>query len=193
MSDKQHRNNLHTNIQCPKISQTATTHSSINNKTWLLSDLFSINYSSVALSWRRQRSICDRYIPSHNARSRTQLEGIKVIQISESSCKWAYEPNNTQIFIYWPHCYYIEGIPRNVVLGVFTVIGKPPKKIALVAHKRKTVAQARAWWCSIFRGFWFQFFPFPSACLIIVTTEIGFKTQSTIHLPTTQNWVIYIE
>lgn len=73
-----------TDIKGPQISQATAAHPSVDNQARLLAGLLRVHHCCVALARRRQKSICDRYIPADNTGASTELQGVEIIQVPEN-------------------------------------------------------------------------------------------------------------
>lgn len=171
---QKHADHQLTYVKGPEVSKTATTHAAIYNQARFLWSLFCVDHSCVALSWWWQHTICNGNIPANHIWAWTQLQSIQVIQVpkyevheGELTTQFANLHNKNAFFhIETLLEYLFPYIPGNIIFGVFTVICKSSKQIALVSNKRKTVTQSRARRWPILGCFWFESLPLPSTCLV---------------------------
>lgn len=77
-----HFNLSRTYIQCPKISEAAAAHASVDNEARFLRGFLCVHYGCVALARRRKYAVCDGDVPACHVGARTQLERVQVIQVS---------------------------------------------------------------------------------------------------------------
>ena len=154
-----------TNIKCPQISKATTAHPSIDYQARFPARLFCVYHSSVALTGRRQNSICDGNIPSDHTGTCTELKCVQIVQVSagrkpDRGHACVAGSSRISVCVKWP-C----SLPGNVVFWVLAVIGQSTKQVAFVANQGKTVAKTRTRRGAVLRVFCFQLFPFPSAGL----------------------------